>query len=244
MPVVLKLKVVSKQMGSFPTDEEKIKPFHQALRKLLKSTVEQITAKIVAIFKPETDGEQYYLCVVVIRSRKGHDTKETVKPFMEYLDSTRHLEYKSDKIMFAAKLTNTVLFWSETDTNYRRVFRAKVLGDHNDTLIPIYSNEEIQKTLVGKMNYQLLSPLLYCMQVELSQIEYIEKEGLVFVNQSSTVTPTPDYYRVAQGNIRICVDHYFLTSGRKPKAISQILCILSCVVQLLSYYNFAYTGQI
>lgn len=36
IPVVMKLKITSEQKNSFPTDEDRLKVFHQRLKKLLK----------------------------------------------------------------------------------------------------------------------------------------------------------------------------------------------------------------
>lgn len=235
MPIILKLKITSEQKNSFPTEDGKIRAFHGALKNVLKATVEQITATIIATFKPETDEEKYYLCVVMIRSDKGHDTKETVKPFMKYLDSTRYLEFKSNKVLFIARLISTMLFWIERDIEFKNIFRAQDLGKNNHTLLPVYSNADLKSASDGEVYYQLLSPLLFCMQVELSENEFIEKGGLVIVNRSSAMTSTPDYYRLAGGNIRICLDFYLQTSGKAWNALSDTLRIITFVVQFFSF---------
>lgn len=174
--------------------------------------------------------------MVVIRSNKDQDTTETVKPFMEYLDSPKHLEFKSDKVMFVARLISTVLFWTETDQERRIIFKAKDLGHHDQLLIPLYSNEEVRRSSVGRGYYQLLSPLLYCMQLELLENEFIEREGLIIVNRSSGQTSTPHYYRVSREKIRICADDYFQSSGREFISVSHTIIIFSFVLQFLIKY--------
>ena len=215
MPLLLKLKVFPEPGKYFPTTENQIRKLHKALQKTIQTTTEQITAEIIATFQQEKAITPYHLYVLIVRTKPGYDTKETIKPFLNYFENRKHFKVISSKTTFLVILTNTVLFWTEQitgmDGKLVASFRAKEIeGDH--PLTKTYTKQDIIKTVTGKGHYQVFSPLLYCMQVQLEENEFSEKDGLITLNISTSSVSLLDYYRVSNSQARVCADQYLQQS--------------------------------
>ena len=235
MPIVLTLKLWFKD-ERFPTVDIQIRELHKELKKVLRTIVEQISVEVFALFKQQTEEDTFYFCILIVRSNAGHDSKETVKPFLKYLDSASHLEVKVRKTRLFTTLISTLVFWTESLNDALVGFKAKDFADLDHDLSRLYFNDELQKSLSGR--YQHLSPLLYCMSVQLSADEFIEEDGRVIINRSSALLPVSKYYRVSQTEIRVCANQYlvnFQPSGRNFD-IAHYLFGLICIVAL---YEFA-----
>ena len=217
MPVLLYLKVVPKPGHVARMTKVDIRRYNTALIKTLQNAADEITADVVATFKQETEAEENFLSIAIVRSKPDHDTKKAVKPFLDYLDNSRELEMQSGKMTYSVKFTSRVRLWSETDTTtspYTTVERLDDLdlGVQDPPLV--YSKpKEIRRIYLQV--YQVLSPLIFCPQIQLNGDEFTEKDGLLIVNITKPKISLPYYYRINITDARVCANQYL----RQPKNI-------------------------
>ena len=241
MPILLKLKVFPEPGKYFPTTDIQIQKLHRALKNTIKTTIEQITAEIIATFQQEKATTPYHLYVVIVRTKPGYDTKETLKPFLDYVENKRQLTVKSSETTFSVMLTNTVLFRIDQitgmDGNQAAVFRAMEIEDNNHPLTLTYTKPDIMTTSVGNGHYQEFSSLLYCVQVQLEENEFSEKDGLIVLNITTSSVSMLDYFRASTTQVRVCADQYL----QQPNDLgSKLIFVFDPLglVSMLSLMNF------
>ena len=241
MPILLKLKVFPEPGKYFPTTDIQIQKLHKALKKTINTTVEQTTAEIIATFQQEKAITPYHLYVVIVRTSPGYDTKETLKPFLDYIENKIQLTVKSSETTFFVTLTNTVLFWIDQITGMdgkpAAVFQAMEIEDNNHPLTITYGKPDIIETSVGNGFYQEFSPLLYCVQVQLEENEFSEKDGLIILNTTTPSVSMLDYYRASTTQVRVCADQYLQQAHDLGNKLIFVFDPLG-LVSMLSLMNF------
>ena len=136
-----------------------------------------------------------------------------MKPFMKYLDTQQYiyLSMPNSAVPYDVTLTSLVSMWIDYDKDLKRqVFRAADLKLKTHKLTPIYSNSTTldENRHLARGMYQVLSPLLYCIQVQLSGSEFFLKGGSVNTNTTSPIFTVPYYYMVKPGQVRVCASQY------------------------------------
>ena len=238
MPVSLNLKIVPKSGNLFsPTDTQKRK-FHAALKKVLQRTVNNVKIDIAVTFSQEKGESAYYLCIAVMQTKLGFDTKETLKTFIPFLDNSRYLEFFSLKATFSVYVFSRAFlrynFDTQTITDHTNAENENLHEDDNkQNLKLIYSNTVFE----GKTYpIQVLSPLLYCKQVQLDEDEFIQEQDKISINTTSKMIYVWDFFRVPPSQVRVCVDNYLhhpYASAATQKFVSKtfvVLCLMSHVV--------------
>ena len=229
MLVQLGLRLVPEGQPNRDIADIQIRGLHVAVKKGLYKIVPNVSINIFATFKQETETNAYFIIAVPVSSKYGHDTKSTMRPFLGYLDSSEKLKIKIKKSHFSLELTLGVRFWLDIAS---LIYRCKDYGAVNNTQTLLYQND----TLGAQNNpeyYQVLSPLMYCLQVELVSGEFEENDGVVTINNTSPPLSVNDYYRVSKETsapIRICADTYFPkinSAQRCAQEFSEAILIIS-----------------
>lgn len=213
IPILLTFKVTPANGYAIPTKfsvntPQEISRYQTTLQTFLEETFDYITAEIAATFKQKTDLEQYFISFTKIISKPGHDTKYTIKPFLKYLDSEKQLSLQINGTKFSVGLTSRMLIWHEVIGEPRSIlvsFKTQELDTNNPDMMLVHLTN--QQSLVRP--YQIFSPLLFCIQMQLKETEILEKDGFVAINIASPKFSVPYYYHVNATEVRVCVDHYF-----------------------------------
>ena len=165
MPVLLTVKVIPKSgyLTTFATKQ--ISKYHVSLNRILHTISEKIFVDFIGLFECKADSEEYYLSLVVVSPYPGHDTKSTIRSFLDYLDNKKKLEMDFKQTKFSVGLTSRIRLWSwHNMTNYRLHLVELDSEVHNPT--ELFSKNDISKAYDQK--FQVLSPLLYCRQIQLN----------------------------------------------------------------------------
>lgn len=212
LPVLLALKVVPvKVQQSLSKVRENVpqtfQTYNIALKAILENTFDHMKTGIAATFKRETDDVQYYISLTKVLVNSGYDTKCVIKPFLQYLDSERHLVFQSDGTKFSVKLTSRIALWPEAypkGNTTEFIFKIRELGMANTdlTLVHIPNKKYLAEP------YQIFSPLLFCVQVQLNETEFLEADGFIIIKNTSPKVSIPYYYRMSASQVRVCAEHY------------------------------------
>ena len=122
MPIVLTIKVIPQDGNLTALDDKQITKVHVSLRKQMHHISENISVDFLSMYEIKTELEDYFLSLVIVRSNPSHDTKDTMKPFLDYLDQNRFkLANKPDS--YYGKLTSRVRLWEQGQCGpaYRRL---------------------------------------------------------------------------------------------------------------------------
>ena len=229
MPVVLMAKVTSRQEGSdSPLTSGQLRKLHTSLKGALETTAANATVEIATTLKQENVTSLTYLCIIIVQSDPGVDTKLAMKPFLKYLDTDNVMKLAVGKLAFAASLTTKARLWTEIDGNSGS-FKACCLGQTPNSLVQVFANKDtIISGNIGHGIYQPMSRLLYCKQLELDQSEqFMTNTGIVNVNVTEPMIAISDYYPVSQSRVRVCVDMYVPKALGKGKKSLGALCASS-----------------
>ena len=205
MPVQLALKIASENQQMSDITEKQMLALHAAIEKRLFKIVRHASVEIFATFKQETDSNTYFISAIRLISNLGHDTKLTVKPFLKYQHTNEKLHIQIKNKPYSIELTDRVRFWVDHEA------KTYICKDHDalDNISTLVYLDETLRRSSRHRYYQVLSPLLYCLQVKLEGYEFEESDGVVTINSTSPSIAVYNYYKVAPGQIRICVDDYF-----------------------------------
>ena len=236
MPVLLKVKITTRMDQTDLLTEAQLRKLHTALKKTIETTSEHSTSEILTTIQQENAKGQSYLCVVIVRSNPGHDTKLTMKPLLDYLDTGDELEVNVGKLIFSATLTSKVASWTEYNrTTLAWTTKAQDMEMPSSTFVQIYDNDAIRSiSPVRRGVYQVLSRLLYCTQLQLNDTEYFERSGLIIVNVTVPTFSISDYYKIppSQVQVRVCADDYLRASRGtgKPSGVPLMKMCPSLVI--------------
>ena len=194
MSVLLNLKVVPESGQVTRMTSVQNRRYNSALIKTLQNVAGETTADVVATYKQETEAEENFLSFAIVRSKPDHDTKQAVKPFLDYLDNSRELEMQIGKMTYSVRFTSRVRLWIETNKTripYTTVERLEDLdlGVQDPPLV--YSKPKFRR--IYSQIYQVLSPLIYCPQIQLNGDEFIEKDGYLVINTTTPKISLPYY---------------------------------------------------
>ena len=238
MRVFLRLKVEPQASQTLPSTEAKRRKMRVALRKILTTTSKGNDVDIYATFTNTNSTRPYYFVIATITSTPGNDIREVTKPFLEYLDDSNFMEIKFDKTNLKARLTNRVDFWY--DEMY--LFKAKEIKGKSE-LTPIYMKTSLQeRTFYTRMltqgEYQILTPLLFCLQVQLDGNEFQEKDGIIQVNTTEALISVYDFIRMDDTHVRVCVEDYLQAPTRVSSGTGQNLqtVALLCFSVICKYF--------
>ena len=211
MRMFLRLKVEPQAGQTLPSTEAKRRKMRLALRKILSTTSKGNDVDIFATFTNTNSTRPYHFVIATVTSTPGNDIKEATKPFLDYLDDSNFMDKtKQNKTKLMARLTNRVEFWYVQDgTNF---FKAKEIKG-NLELTQIYLKESLRKPtsftwMLKEGIYQILSPVLFCSQVQLGGNEFQEKDGMIQVNTTAPTISIYDYIRMDDTRVRVCVEDY------------------------------------
>ena len=120
-------------------------------------------------------------------------------------------------------------------------FKVQDIEKISNEFVNVYANDVIMgyDIIVGK--YQVLSPLLYCKQLQLNEAEYYQKPGLITVNVTISTFSIFDFYKIPPSQVRVCVEDYLRkskgkenkTSGKAVSEVSYGLFISTFVIVML-----------
>ena len=211
MQVFLRLKVEPQEGQTLPTSDVKRRKMRIALRKLLKTTSKGNDAEVLATFRNTDRDMPYYFVIATVTSAPGNDIKEATKPFLDYIDGSKAMEMSVDKTKLMVRLTKEVQFRGEKNGTF--FFTAKEKLNGKSELTPQYLKESLRKptrslNMLIYGNYQLLSPLLFCKQVQLEGNEFQEDDGIIRVNTTASTLSVYDYIRVDDSHVRVCLEEY------------------------------------
>ena len=239
MPVLLKVKITSRSIPSYPLTDAQIRKLHTSLKRTILAITQNTTASIGATFQQEND----YLCIVSVRSDPGHDTKLTMEPFIKYLDTDDKLEVNVGKLAFSVTLTSKIALWKErNETTYATIYKAQDMEHPTSKFVQVYADNV---NIFSWLSHQPLSRLLYCTHLQLYDTEYFERSGLIIVNVSVPMFSISDYYKVSPSQVRVCADEYLQASKGKNKRsgghlrdISHGLMISSLAIVMVVTFTF------
>ena len=226
MPVLLAVKISSSDQQLNGITQRKMLTLHAAIEESLYKMVDHASVEVFATFKQETDSKTYLISAVRVIPDAGYDTKLTVKPFLKYQRSNEKMFIQIKKTAFSIALTDRIKFWVDWVAN---TYKCKDHDEPDSVPTLLYLDEAIQATTKHKY-YQVLSSLLYCLQVRLEWDEFEEIDGVISINRTSTAYLVYDYYKAATGNIQLCLDDYF---PKRNKAGCPRKCVDSIVFLLV-----------
>ena len=206
MPVLLTIKLIpaTGRLQNITTGQ--IAKSHMTLKKLLHIISENISIDFIGLLECKADTGDYYLSLVVVRSHPGYDTKEMIHPFLEYLDNEkRKIGMVIKRATYSVRITSRNRLWTWKNlTNKIHYFRD--LDSTVKSYTVLFDNNDLHKAFDQK--FQILTPLLYCMQVRLNDTEFKEHDGRL----STLNTPKKiilSYYRlISNTTVQVCVDQY------------------------------------
>ena len=240
MRMFLRLKVEPQAGQTLPSTEAKRRKMRIAMRKILTTTSKGNDVDIYATFTNTNITRPYHFVIATVTSTPGNDIKEATKPFLDYLVDANSMEISFDKTKLKARLTNRVEFWFVQDEiNF---FNAKEINGKSE-LTPVYLKNSLKKmtyyTRVLKQGeYQILTPLLFCMQVQLDGNEFQEMEGIIQVNTTVASISIYDYIRVDDSHIRVCVEDYLQAPARVSSGTGQNLQAIAVLCLSIISKNF------
>lgn len=237
MPVLLTIKLIPKSGELATITMKQISKYHEALESILQAISENINVQLVGLFECKADPKDYYLALVVVRSFPGYDTKEAIKPFLKYMDKTKISDMNIKRTTYSVRLTSRIRLWEDYNITHSRLrFEDLETKVYNHTLI--FSDKDIQK--VYKQKFQVLTPLLYCKQIQLNDKEYTENDERL----ATLLTPrsiTLSYYnRLSATEVRVCADHYMEESHHNTGNNFRHSTIYTyiCLLLIFSYGTF------
>ena len=214
MAVLLAIKLIPRanRLPTFASSQ--IQKYRKSLKKILHGISENITVDLIGLLECKANASEYYLSLVIVRSLPGFDTKQAIRPFIEYLDNKRrNVRIVVAQRTFTFHLTSRVRLWAWNDPE-----KDILLSDLRDLDVPLLSHNVLFKSNgfeeVFDQVYQVLSPLLYCPQIQLNNTEFEEHDGYVIILGTSRDLTLSYYRRTSQTTIQVCVDHYMRKSGK------------------------------
>ena len=240
MPVAIMVKVTTHQDVPNSLTSVQLRKIHTALEKALEATAANTTAKIATTLQQENATSLTYLCIVIVYSDLGTDTKLAMRPFLKYLDIDEVLRLRVDKLHLSATLTTNARVWIEHNQGF---FKACCLDQQPNRLVTVYANMDVVNSgQIGEGIYQPMSRLLYCKQVELNQTEHcITDSGIININVTEPMIAVSDYRPVSASCVRVCADMYVSKVKGKGNGSMGAICGCSVKVMVISLMSVAVT---
>ena len=220
MPILMKVKLTSKLNTNVTLNERQLKQLQTALTQKVEVEAKHSSAEVILTYRQENIRVPSYLSILIMRTDPGHDTKTTLASLMKYLDTDEELEVRARQVPFSAVLTTRIALWSEeVHATNKLTFQVRDMKSPSITFANIYTNDKTRLE-IRRGQYQVLSRLLYCTQVQLNNAEYFERSGLIIVNVTSQQFAISDYYKIppTREQVRVCADEYLKVSNGTRKA--------------------------
>ena len=227
MPVLLKFQVRPEPGSKFPSTDALAAKFRKTLQKAVQNTIGHISADIVSSFRQANGSNYFQLFAVIIRSNFGHDTKETLRPLLGYVDADVFLKITSGKNRYLVGLGNKIKLRSVNN----RLVSAFDLQTQRELVLD-YSSIAYYGWY-GMGIYQEFSPILFCKQVQFDNSQCTEKNGQIFINTTSSVLTVSDFYRTVSKDVRVCLDQYLPSCGNSNGHVMVSLIIVCTVYHRL-----------
>ena len=238
MPIFIIVKVKSNTEESDSFTMDLLQKLHASLTGALETIAQTTTTEVATTLMQVNATTQTYVCIVVALADPGHDTKQAMRPLLDYLDTDNVMALKVGNLGFTASLTTQAKIWVEQDDNGLRSFKACCLEQEPSDLVQLYVNKGAMGNInydTGYPAYQRMSRLLYCHQVQLDQTEFtIMNTGIVMVNITEPMISISDYYPVSPSEIRVCVDTYVKQARDIGAKVTGTYCMMIYVVLVLS----------
>ena len=225
MPVLLTIKLIPRADRLETLTTSQITKYHNTLKETLLTISENIYVEIIGLLECNADVGDFYVSLVLVRSLPEHDSKEIMKPFLDYLDNKRRkIEMVVKQTIHSVRLTSRIRLWKNLD--YSLQFRDLETNVQRQTVL--FANNDLSN--VYDQKYQVLSPLLYCMQIRLNDIEFEERDGQLSTLHTSRKITFSYYHRTSPSTVQVCADQYMKNSdkniGMKVSHSKFYLCIL------------------
>lgn len=215
VPILLKLKITADAGGVSPLSESQASQFRKTLKRALQNSIGHVTAWIIALFHQSNASKHYHVYLVLVRSEYGHDTKQTIKPLLEFLDGRKYLLVTWHKTKFTVNLIRKMLILTGDNFTAQPVMAIDLEAQLELNLTYAHILEILEQMRANCLSgngfcfiFQELSPLLFCRQVELTEREFTESNGMLTITNTSLVLSVPDYFLSGPNQTRICVDQY------------------------------------
>ena len=225
MPVLLTIKLIPKahRLGTFSANQ--IPKYRNTLKNVLQEISMNISVDLIGLLECKANASEYYLSLVVVRSLPGFDTKEMIKPFLDYLDNKQqNIQMVVKQRTYIVQLTSRIRLWAWKESDYTdlRDIDYRVLRDIDSPGLiynVLFESNDFRRAF--EQVYQLLSPLLYCRQVQLNDTEYKEHDGHVTILTFSREITLSYYHRMTPTTVHVCMDHYIEknNSSARPRVI-------------------------
>ena len=227
MPILLTIKLIPRDGHLTAVDDKHIPKVLASLRRRMCIISENITVDFISMYEIKTDLQEYFLSLAVVRSFPGHDTKDTLKPFLEYLDKNRfEIAYK--QISYYGELTSRVRLWEEINDDH---FSDNKILDFEAVIRSqkiLFQKSDIAR--IFRQKFQAISPLLYCLQIQLKATEFEKSDDGLIVVTSSRNIKIPYYRQVTPSLIRVCADSFI--NINKNTGYQMSLSLYACVLAL------------
>ena len=211
MPVLLTIKLVPRAGQLETLTTRQIAMFHNTLKKILHTISENISVELIGLLESKADAEEYFLSLAVVRSLSGHDTKETIKPFLDYLDNKRRkIEMVVKQTTYSVRLTSRFRLWIWSNRTYASYNQRDLDSTIQSHTVLFANHDEMYKAYYQK--FQVLSPLLYCTQIQLNNTEIEEKGDRLTTLRTSRKITISYYRRTSPSTVQVCADEYLKKS--------------------------------
>ena len=206
MPVLLTVKVIPRSGYLTTMTTKQIHRYHDTLKKTLHAISENISIEFIGLFECKADPDDYYLSLVVVRSYPGCDTKEMLEPFLNYLDNKRKIEMDFKQTTYIVKLSSRIRLWTwhKNLNEYRLKFQDLESKVQNHSIL--FESNDIFKAY--DQEFQVLSPLLYCMQIQLNDTEFEEQDEQLTTLRTYRKIKISYYRRTSTSTVRVCMGQY------------------------------------
>ena len=178
----------------------------------------KIKAQAVLVYRQVKKGKTScrYLYFMIVRAKQGHDTKDAVFPMIRSLDSATKIYFTVGKTKYFAQFTNRVTLSYEISKSIATEnIKVKYIdSEENDYVLQYWNNDLLDVTIVNLESLAILSPLLFCKQVELGPSEFTVIGDVIYINNTKQ-TVTPDCYKkISLERVRVCFEQYIQYSNR------------------------------
>ena len=207
MRILLTIKLIPRSGDLTTLKTKQITNFNNALEKILYTITENIFIDFIGLFECHADSGDYYLFFVVVRSHPGYDTKEVIEPFLGYLDNKGKVMEMVDnkRSTYEVRLTSRIRLWNTyNDTSYSLNFRD--LESTVQNYSTLFSTDALLDAYYQV--FQVLSPLLYCKQIQLNDTEFEETDGQLTTLRTTRKITISYYHHSSPSTVRVCVDQY------------------------------------
>ena len=131
-----------------------------------------------------------------------------IEPFLHYLDNKRKMEMNLKQTIYSVRLSSRIRLWTWFNhgniNEHRLNFRDLESTVQNHSIL--FESNDISKAYDQK--FQVLSPLIYCMQIQLNDTEFEEQDEQLTTLRTSKKIRISYYRRTSTSTVRVCVGQY------------------------------------